>query len=41
LSPAGTTEVQHGLGFLTKSDEIWIKLDGGTREFVNQAISPR
>jgi wyosine [tRNA(Phe)-imidazoG37] synthetase (radical SAM superfamily) len=29
-------EVQNGLEFLTKSDEIWIKLDGGTQDFIHR-----
>ncbi len=33
-------EVQHGLEFLTKSDEIWIKLDGGTQVFLNKVNRP-
>jgi wyosine [tRNA(Phe)-imidazoG37] synthetase (radical SAM superfamily) len=28
--------VQHGLKLLTRSDEIWIKLDGGTQAYVNR-----
>lgn len=28
--------VQHGLKFLTKSDEIWIKLDGATQAYLNK-----
>ena len=28
--------VQHGLKHLTKSDEIWAKLDGGTQAYVNK-----
>jgi wyosine [tRNA(Phe)-imidazoG37] synthetase (radical SAM superfamily) len=33
-------EVQRGLEFLTRSDEIWIKLDGGTQVFLNQVNRP-
>jgi wyosine [tRNA(Phe)-imidazoG37] synthetase (radical SAM superfamily) len=33
-------EVQKGLGFLTRSDEIWTKLDGGTQEFLNRVNHP-
>ena len=33
-------EVQRGLEFLTRSDEIWIKLDGGTQAFLNQVNRP-
>jgi len=33
-------EVLRGLDFLTKSDEIWIKLDGGTQEFVDKVNRP-
>lgn len=32
--------VLRGLEFLTKSDEIWIKLDGGTQAFVNKVNRP-
>src|SRR5689334_15308983 len=28
--------VQHGLEAFTKSDEVWIKLDGGTQAYVNK-----
>jgi wyosine [tRNA(Phe)-imidazoG37] synthetase (radical SAM superfamily) len=28
--------VQHGLESFTKSDEVWIKLDGGTQPYVNK-----
>lgn len=28
--------VQQGLKFLTKSDEIWVKLDGGTQAYLNK-----
>jgi len=30
------TEVQEGLKLLTRTDEIWAKLDGGTQEYVNR-----
>jgi wyosine [tRNA(Phe)-imidazoG37] synthetase (radical SAM superfamily) len=33
-------EVLRGLDFLTKSDEIWIKLDGGTQAFVDKINRP-
>lgn len=33
-------EVLRGLEFLTKSDEIWIKLDGGTQGFVDKINRP-
>lgn len=29
-------QVQQGLKFFTKSDEIWVKLDGGTQAYVNK-----
>ena len=29
-------DVQHGLKLLTRSDEIWAKLDGGTQDYVNK-----
>jgi len=29
-------QVQEGLKYLTKSDEIWMKLDGGTQAFLNK-----
>src|SRR5665213_2832844 len=29
-------EVQHGLELLTREDEIWAKLDGGTQEYLNR-----
>jgi wyosine [tRNA(Phe)-imidazoG37] synthetase (radical SAM superfamily) len=32
--------VLRGLEFLTKSDEIWIKLDGGTQSFVDKVNRP-
>jgi wyosine [tRNA(Phe)-imidazoG37] synthetase (radical SAM superfamily) len=34
------TDVLRGLDFLTKSDEIWIKLDGGTQGFVDKVNRP-
>jgi wyosine [tRNA(Phe)-imidazoG37] synthetase (radical SAM superfamily) len=33
-------EVLRGLEFLTKSDEIWIKLDGGTQSFLDKVNRP-
>jgi wyosine [tRNA(Phe)-imidazoG37] synthetase (radical SAM superfamily) len=33
-------EVLRGLDFLTKSDEIWIKLDGGTQELLDKVNRP-
>ncbi len=33
-------QVLRGLEFLTKSDEIWIKLDGGTQGFIDQVNRP-
>jgi wyosine [tRNA(Phe)-imidazoG37] synthetase (radical SAM superfamily) len=33
-------EVLRGLEILTKSDEIWIKLDGGTQSFVDKVNRP-
>jgi wyosine [tRNA(Phe)-imidazoG37] synthetase (radical SAM superfamily) len=33
-------EVLRGLDFLTKSDEIWIKLDGGTQALVDKVNRP-
>jgi wyosine [tRNA(Phe)-imidazoG37] synthetase (radical SAM superfamily) len=33
-------DVLRGLEFLTKSDEIWIKLDGGTQAFVDKVNRP-
>lgn len=30
------SNVQQGLRFLTKSDEVWAKLDGGTQAYVNK-----
>jgi wyosine [tRNA(Phe)-imidazoG37] synthetase (radical SAM superfamily) len=32
--------VLRGLGLLTKSDEIWIKLDGGTQAFIDKVNRP-
>jgi wyosine [tRNA(Phe)-imidazoG37] synthetase (radical SAM superfamily) len=32
--------VQEGLRFLTKSDEIWAKLDGGTQTYINKVNHP-
>jgi len=29
-------QVQQGLKFFTKSDEIWVKLDGGTQAYLNK-----
>jgi len=34
------TSVLSGLDILTKSDEIWIKLDGGTQEYVDEVNLP-
>lgn len=34
------SEIQRGLEILTKSDEIWIKLDGGTQNFVDKVNRP-
>jgi wyosine [tRNA(Phe)-imidazoG37] synthetase (radical SAM superfamily) len=33
-------QVLRGLEFLTKSDEIWIKLDGGTQSFIDRVNRP-
>ena len=33
--------VQHGLKFFTKSDEVWIKLDGGTQDYLNKVNHPQ
>ena len=33
-------DVLRGLEFLTKSDEVWIKLDGGTQGFVDKVNRP-
>ncbi len=33
-------QVLHGLEYLTKSDEIWIKLDGGTQAFIDKVNRP-
>jgi wyosine [tRNA(Phe)-imidazoG37] synthetase (radical SAM superfamily) len=32
--------VQHGLKHLTRSDEVWAKLDGGTQAYVNKVNRP-
>lgn len=32
--------IQRGLELLTKSDEIWIKLDGGTQSFIDKVNRP-
>ncbi len=32
-------EVQHGLKLLTRADEIWAKLDGGTQDYLNRLNS--
>lgn len=29
-------QVQHGLKFFTNSDEVWVKLDGGTQAYLNK-----
>jgi wyosine [tRNA(Phe)-imidazoG37] synthetase (radical SAM superfamily) len=29
-------QVQHGLKFFTQSDEVWVKLDGGTQAYLNK-----
>jgi len=34
------SQVLRGLEFLTKSDEIWIKLDGGTQSFLDKVNRP-
>jgi wyosine [tRNA(Phe)-imidazoG37] synthetase (radical SAM superfamily) len=34
------SEVQSGLELLTKSDEVWIKLDGGTQEYLDAVNKP-
>lgn len=34
-------EVQAGLTHLTKSDEIWAKLDGGTEQYLNTLARPK
>lgn len=34
-------EVQQGLKLLTRQDEVWIKLDGGTQAYVNRVNRPR
>jgi wyosine [tRNA(Phe)-imidazoG37] synthetase (radical SAM superfamily) len=33
-------QVLRGLDFLTKSDDIWIKLDGGTQSFIDKVNRP-
>ena len=33
-------QVQHGLKHLTRSDEVWAKLDGGTQAYVNRVNRP-
>jgi len=33
-------QVLHGLEYLTRSDEIWIKLDGGTQAFIDKVNRP-
>lgn len=33
-------QILRGLEFLTKSDEIWIKLDGGTQSFIDKVNRP-
>ena len=33
-------QVQHGLLHLTRSDEVWAKLDGGTQAYVNKVNRP-
>lgn len=33
-------DVLRGLEFLTKSDEVWIKLDGGTQEYIDKVNRP-
>ena len=35
------TDVQKGLEHFTKSDEIWVKLDGGTQEFLDRVNRPK
>lgn len=34
-------DVQQGLKLLTRHDEIWAKLDGGTQEYVNRVNRPK
>lgn len=34
-------EVQEGIKFLTRQDEIWIKLDGGTQDYINKVNRPK
>jgi wyosine [tRNA(Phe)-imidazoG37] synthetase (radical SAM superfamily) len=33
-------EVQQGLKFFTKQDEVWLKLDAGTQEYMNRVNRP-
>ncbi|MEY4388015.1 MAG: hypothetical protein RLY20_3298 [Verrucomicrobiota bacterium] len=33
-------EVQQGIKLLTRADEIWVKLDGGTQEYLNKVNRP-
>ena len=33
-------QVQRGLRFFTKSDEVWVKLDGGTQAYLNKVDKP-
>jgi len=33
-------KVQQGLRFLTRSDEVWAKLDGGTQAYINKVDRP-
>jgi wyosine [tRNA(Phe)-imidazoG37] synthetase (radical SAM superfamily) len=35
------TDVEKGLEHFTKSDEIWVKLDGGTQEFLDKVNRPK
>ena len=34
------SHILRGLEFLTRSDEVWIKLDGGTQEFIDKVNHP-
>lgn len=34
-------EVQQGMKLLTRQDEVWIKLDGGTQEYLNKVNRPK
>ena len=34
-------EVQEGIKLLTLKDEVWIKLDGGTQDYINKVNRPR